>query len=330
MSDDEEVGDDAGADQGDAGLGPDVGGDSDSGEEHQSDAFEAIPVLRRRKHSLNYDTIDTGLMERIFEVHINDFDHVFDKLSDGKKLGQVRNIQGHLLMASCPCHADRNCKLLLKAEGAVRPKSRASIIKWLVSAWQCTYEEHFAQTVTLRKRFNMPPLRSLKTKWIGIVTLHGIGIGGLLSAIIGASATCTWCCTTGAVVAYGACASIGGSIAGSYIEGARWGVGVGADSVELAARSSLRGTAGAVTNCIFCSEGAKRYCDFDMRVLSWLLVVCTPTNVRTRHIRKHQHKSYLEIITFEFPETNPRNSTPRFSAILWNPRSQPLVSTFKS
>ena len=101
----------------------------------------------------------------------------------------------------------------------------------------------------------------------------------------------------------------------------RWSSPRGVPCAEQRVRSQI---------AFFCSEGAKRYCDFDMRVLSWLLVVCTPTNVRTRHIRKHQHKSYLEIITFEFPETNPRNSTPRFSAILWNPRSQPLVSTFKS
>ena len=151
--DEEEDADDAGSEAGGE-VAPEVA--DGAGNELGDPAFAVVPVSLRRKNSLNYSIIDSDSMERLFDVRINQFDHVFDNLEGGKKIGQVRNVQGHLLMANCPCHGDKKCKLLLKAEGSLRPDSRASIIKWLVSSWETTYEEHFAQTVALRARFNMP------------------------------------------------------------------------------------------------------------------------------------------------------------------------------
>ena len=117
----------------------------------------SLPVRERRRRACRYETMDTERLEVLLNVRINSLSHVFDVRPDGEvKIGQVRAIQGHLFMGHCSQHADRKCKLLLKAHAPIRKESDMFIIKWLVAGTACTYDEHFDMCSALRRRYNMP------------------------------------------------------------------------------------------------------------------------------------------------------------------------------
>lgn len=112
-------------------------------------------VLERRARSLMYPTAELSRIETLFDVRINQFSHLFDNLRGGVKFGQVRAIQGHLLMIHCGQHPKQQCKLVLKAHTPIRKNSEATLIKWAIAGLTCSYDEHYEMCVALRNEYNM-------------------------------------------------------------------------------------------------------------------------------------------------------------------------------